>query len=221
LALIFPQYCFTCHNSLYKGEKYLCTQCIADLPRCSFHSEPENPVYHRLVNVKSMHMAMSYLKFIKSGKVQKLMHYYKYKNYPEIGTELGRWYGQDLREAGIGSDWDLIVPVPLHKDKLKKRGYNQSAYFARGLAESLQIDCNEDALVRLIYSRTQTRKSRVERWRNVEEIFAVAEPEAIQNKHILLVDDIITTGATLEACALKLEKCGVRAISVATIALAE
>lgn len=220
-SLFFPQYCFTCHNSLYKGENYLCTQCIADLPRSNFHLEPENPVYHRLVNVKSMHMAMSYLKFIKSGKVQKLMHYYKYKNYPEIGSELGRWYGQDLHEAGIGSDWDLIVPVPLHKDKLKKRGYNQSAYFARGLAESLQIDCNETVLERLIYSSTQTRKSRVERWKNVEKIFTVAEPETIENKHILLVDDIITTGATLEACALQLETSGVRAISVATIALAE
>jgi len=219
--LLFPQYCFTCHTSLNKGEKYICTQCVADLPKTQHHLQQENPVYQRLINIKSLQFAMSYLKFIKSGKVQKLMHYYKYKNYPEIGTVLGRWYGKDLMDAGLSSNWDMIIPVPLHAKKLKKRGYNQSAYFGQGLAASMNIDCHENAMQRIKFSSTQTRKSRVERWKNVEQIFTVADPEVVKNKHILLVDDVITTGATLEACALQLENSGARAISVATIALAE
>lgn len=221
LSLLYPQYCFTCHTSLYQGEQYICTKCIADLPKSGHHLLNDNPLHQRLLNVQSLKFAFSYLKFVKSGKVQKLMHYYKYKNFPEIGETLGRWFGKDIQEAGIAHDWDLIVPVPLHQKKLKKRGYNQSAYFGRGLAYSLNLICLENAMQRIKFSTTQTRKGKVERWKNVEQIFAVADIENIQNKHVLLVDDIITTGATLEACALQLENEGARSISVATIALAE
>lgn len=221
LSLLYPQYCFTCHTSLYKGEKYICTRCIAGLPKTNHHLKNDNPLYSKLLNIKSLQYATSYLTFIKKGKVQKLIHYYKYKNYPEIGATLGKWYAKDLQQLEVSQYWEVIIPVPLHEKKLKKRGYNQSAYFAQGLAAVLNIPTLEHSLIRKEYSSTQTSKSKTERWKNVEQIFAVVDQKAIDNKHVLLVDDIITTGSTLEACAYQLENSGASAISIATLALAD
>ncbi len=221
ISLFFPEYCFTCHNNLVGNEKYICTQCVAELPKTKYYLSKNNPIHFRLNNVQSLQQATAYLKFIKSGKVQTVMHYYKYKNYPEIGTVLGRWFAQDLLQNQANFDWDLIVPVPLHPKKLKKRGYNQSEFFAKGLAEVLNIPHMPNIMIRKSHSDTQTRKSRIARWKNVEQIFSVVDKEQIKNKHVLLVDDVITTGATLEACALQLERHDTRAISVASLAQVE
>jgi ComF family protein len=152
--------------------------------------------------------------------VQHLLHQLKYKGKHEIGFRIGKWYGQELRHAPVFSDIDLVVPVPLHPNKLRKRGYNQSRMFAEGLVSAMTARLEDHCLYRKIDSKTQTRKARYNRWENVENIFAVRNPERIRGCHILLVDDVMTTGATLEACAQALlEVPGVK-VSVATIAYA-
>lgn len=149
-----------------------------------------------------------------------MLHHLKYKGHQEIGEILGSWYGSQLKEHEYDKQLDLIVPVPLHSHKLKIRGYNQSDSFANGLAQGLQIPWSAHALLRISDSATQTKKTRLERWQNVGEIFKVAEPGIILNKRILLVDDVMTTGATLEACALVLLGAGAESVSVAAIAAA-
>lgn len=219
ISLFFPHYCFTCQKALVQGERYICTHCIADLPKTEYHLHAENPIKSKLLNITTLQHGMSYVKFIKGGKIQKLLHRIKYANNPEIGETLGMWYGYDLRSANI--TFDMIVPIPLHPKKLKKRGYNQSDYFAAGLSKTLQIPWSNQVLTRNIDTSTQTRKSKVERWQNVEDIFVISQDQDLSNKHILLVDDVITTGSTLESCAMQLEKLDNVQISVATIAMAE
>ena len=221
ISLFFPRNCFTCLDILAKGERYICTNCINDLPRTNYHLEMNNPMHYRLANIHQLKYAMSYVKFVKGGKIQKLLHKFKYENYPELGELLGKWYGAELHNSKISEHIDVIIPVPLHRKKQKKRGYNQSDYFAAGLSASMDVPWRSDLLNRKKYSQTQTKKSRVERWQNVKDIFIVNVPREIKGKNILLVDDVITTGATLEACAFTLIQSGAKSISVATIALAE
>ena len=161
----------------------------------------------------------AFLIFKKEGIVQKLLHELKYSNNPEIGVLLGRMYGSKLRQDGV--TFDAVLAIPLHKSKQKLRGYNQSEEFAKGLAEGLNIPLNTSVLKRKEFTETQTKKSKYERWENVSEIFEVKNPEAIQHKHILLVDDVITTGATLEACVHALKKVEGVKVSVASLATVE
>ncbi len=163
----------------------------------------------------------AYLRFSKGGKVQKIMEKLKYENCPEIGTLLGSWYGAELKETGVEKRFDLIVPVPLHESKLRKRGYNQSDYFAKGLSQALEIPWDGTALVRKSKNETQTRKSRAERFKNVSGIFDLGAAAAIKNQRVLLVDDVITTGATLFASAQPLLAGGCNSISLATLAVAQ
>lgn len=220
IALIYPRVCMACGNSLYSGETCICTFCIFRLPRTHFHMQDDNPVariFWGRVNVRS---AASYYYFGKEGRVQRLVHQLKYKGQKEVGTALGRMYGPELMESRLFRSVECVIPVPLHKQKLKKRGYNQSECFAMGLAESMGIVCETRALVRGTPSESQTRKGRYKRWENVENVFSVKDPSALENKHLLLVDDVITTGATMEACAVQiLEVKGVK-LSLASIAYA-
>ena len=133
IALFFPNYCFTCRQSLVRGEQYICTHCRTKLPKTNVHREKANPLINRYQGFLPIECFLPYLKFKKGGKVQKIMEQLKYEGCPEIGSMLGRWYGSDLADAGFSSYFDLIVPVPLHKSKLRKRGYNQSDYLAEGL----------------------------------------------------------------------------------------
>ncbi|WP_286130579.1 ComF family protein [Solirubrum puertoriconensis] len=163
---------------------------------------------------------LSYLRFLRRGRVQHLLHQLKYRGQSDIGTVLGRMYGQELATHGSLGTVDLIVPVPLHRRKLAKRGYNQADAFAEGLAASLQVPWSAHVLRRTSYTTTQTKKTRAERWENVANVFEVAEPAAVTGKHVLVVDDVLTTGATLEACAQKLLQAGAARVSIATIACA-
>ena len=149
--------------------------------------------------------------------VQGLIHELKYNGRKELGACLGRWYGHDLKSSDLFAGVDAVVPVPLHPRKMRKRGYNQSAWIAKGLAESLGIPCLEDALLRVKYTETQTRKSRYARWENVKDIFAVNPKNKLVGKHVLLVDDIITTGATIEACSHTLLAVPVASLRVASV----
>ncbi|TZF80923.1 ComF family protein [Pedobacter sp. BS3] len=219
-ALFYPQLCASCNTNLYNNETVICTSCRYRLPYTQFHSDPDNRTARQLAGRFPFEAAASFLYFHKGSRVQNLIHQLKYNSNTDVGTTLGEMYGQVLRSAEKFSTADIIVPVPLHPAKLKKRGYNQSEYFARGLASAMEIS-HANALMRLVNTQSQTRKSRYVRYENMKDIFSVRSPDILENKHVLLVDDVLTSGATVEACALKiLEITGTR-ISIATIAFTD
>jgi ComF family protein len=221
ISLLFPRYCFSCKEQLYAGEECICLICKHSLPKTNYHSEAQNPVMIKLYGKAPIAFASSYLRFVKSGKTQRLLHQLKYHNQPEIGKVLGNWYGKDLDDTIQKHKIELIVPVPLHKKKLKRRGYNQSDGFAIGISEALNVEVNCTALKRVKESETQTKKSKLERWENVEDVFLVQNVDVIINKHIMVVDDVITTGSTLASCAIELLSKGAASVSIVTIAVAE
>ncbi len=216
--LFFPRYCLGCKGPVVKGEDTFCTQCLTQLPKTNFHLHDENSVKRRLAGRLPLTHGFAFLHFQKGGLVQNLLHALKYHNHPEVGVYLGKIYGRDLAEAGFATTFDLIVPVPLHETRRRRRGYNQSARFAEGLGETLQVPWHESISLRKQATVTQTRKTRAERWQNVSEAFSIALPEQIEGRHVLLVDDVITTGATLEACGQHLLNSGCAQLSVACIA---
>ncbi|HRG58872.1 MAG TPA: ComF family protein [Bacteroidia bacterium] len=218
LSLVFPEICNACGKSLYKHENMLCNVCKVKLPYTNFHLEEDNPIEKVFWGRIPIEKAGAYLYFHKGNRVQQLMHRFKYKGKKEIGEYIGNLYGNELLKNNYLSDADLIIPVPLHPEKHKKRGYNQSEYFAKGLSNSLQIPFNKDILIRAIASSTQTKKNRFERWQNVSTIFKIENLENITNKHVILVDDVITTGATVEACANTLLKASPKKISFLALA---
>lgn len=218
IALFYPRVCVACHASLIKGEEVLCTSCLTQLPKTYYHRFQQNPVSNRLAGRLPIQFASAFLKFRKGGLVQSLLHELKYNNRPEIGVRMGHLYGRELIESGMQRNFDLIVPVPLHASRMRKRGYNQSAKFAEGLSEALEIEWEESISLRVSATNTQTRKRRADRWSNVRDAFSVAAIEKIAGKRILLVDDVITTGATLEACGQHLIDSGCGTLSIACIA---
>lgn len=220
ISLVYPRLCLSCQRPLMKNEELMCMLCKYDLPETNYHLDPENPVAkHFWGRIPIAHAAALYV-FTGGSRVQELMHAFKYNNRPEVGIMLGKYYGMQLKDATPFSDTDVIVPVPLHPKKQHKRGYNQSAKFATGLAQGMHTQAANYAMTRISFTETQTRKNRQERWENVKKVFQVAQPLAIKDKNVLLVDDVVTTGSTLEACAQKIREAGARQISIATIACA-
>lgn len=218
LELIYPDLCITCGERLVSQEKYVCFNCWSDLPVSRFHQDPENHIARLLWGRVNIENATSWFHYRKGSKYQKLIHFIKYKGLKELGQETGMRFGLELKEAPLFSDIDCIVPVPLHPLKQKKRGYNQSEWIARGVSEAMGKPSAEGNLVRKKDSSTQTRKNRFERWQNVDGIFEVLRPKELSGRHILLVDDVVTTGSTLEACAFQLLKAEDTKVSVATLA---
>jgi ComF family protein len=223
VSLIFPRTCLACLEPLARGEDHICTGCRAQLPYTDYHRLPEreNPLARRFWGKVPVRHALSYLRFLRHGRVQHLLHQLKYQGQRDVGLVLGRWYGAELTAQDLATDFDLIVPVPLHPRKLAKRGFNQSDTFAEGLSQGLAVPWSARALRRTEYTDSQTSKNRTERWFNVATVFEVAEPAAVVGKRVLVVDDVLTTGATLEACAVALLAAGCREVSIATIACAE
>jgi ComF family protein len=220
ISLIFPRICAACGNSLWKNEETICHFCEYHLPKTNFHHNPENPVTRLFRGRIMIETGAAFLYFNKGSKVQRLIHQLKYKGRKDIGIYLGDRYGGLLKYAPLFNSADAIIPVPLHKKKYMQRGYNQSEQFAIGLAGSMNIPVNKHLLVRTKATETQTRKSRFSRYQNVKEIFMVNHPERWVGKHFILVDDVITTGATLESCILALNVIPQVKISVACIATA-
>ena len=217
--LFFPSACMACGETLMDQEKYLCTNCFHDIPLTNFHRHSENPVAELFWGRVYLECATSLFFYSKGSRYQKMMFKFKYHGYKEVGFELGNYLGSYLNQSAF-NDVDIIVPVPLHRKKMKKRGYNQSTWIAMGIARAMQKPVNTSNLIRKTHSSTQTNKSRIERWMNVESIFDVQHSTEFQGKHILLVDDVVTTGATLEACAQKIKAIPDTKVSVATLGVA-
>jgi len=219
-GLFYPDTCQACGNSLYKGENIICTFCMYHLPKTNYHEDEDNPVIRHFWGKVNITAAASYFFFNKGQKVQKLIHRLKYKGQKEIGLKIGELYGSELTKSGIFCTADLIVPVPLHKSRLRTRGYNQSDFFAKGLSAAMNIPAETALLTRNKKTETQTKKNRFSRWENVNEVFSVLTEKNIEGKHFLLVDDVITTGSTLTACAEVLLKHKDTKVSIASIAYA-
>lgn len=221
MSLLYPNCCSACSMALVKGENLICSRCLLEMPQTQYHLDPGNDLKRRLEGRIPVQYVLGFLRFTKNGRIQNLLHNLKYRHQPEIGVALGKLYAQRLKDSGLTGYFDLIIPVPLHKSRLRKRGYNQSAKFAEGLSQTLGIPVEENILFRKSKTETQTRKNKLKRWENVSEVFGVVGlPSAIAGKHILLTDDVITTGATIEACAEVLIRNGCGKISVACIAVA-
>lgn len=201
ISLTFPQVCVSCGKSLYKNEYSICTYCAYHLPKTNYHLDNDNPVAKIFWGRVNIYSAAAFYAFNKGGKVQHLIHQLKYKGRQEVGVSVGKLYGYELMQSDNFKTIDTIIPVPLHPKRQKKRGYNQSDCFAEGLSESMKVEVDYKTLYRGIESETQTKKSRFNRWKNVESIFQLRDLTTLQGKHVLLVDDVITTGATFEACA--------------------
>jgi len=219
--LVYPALCITCGERLISQEKYLCTNCRADLPVTNFHLNSDNNVAELFWGRIKIENATSLFYYKKGSRYQRVIHFIKYRGMKELGFELGTHLGASLSESENFTAADLIIPVPLHPRKEKKRGYNQSEYIARGVANILKKPVSVNNLCRKIYSSSQTRKNRFERWQNVEKIFKINHPDELHKKHILLLDDVITTGSTLEACASEILKVPDTRVSIATLAYAD
>ncbi len=205
-SILLPNVCFGCNARLFRGENHLCTVCRNQLPLTDYSFNVENAVdriFYGRINIKK---ANSFLFYIEKGIVKNLIHHLKYKNQEQIGTFLGDWHGQIIAENDFLECIDYVVPVPLHKKKLKKRGYNQVSAFGKRLAHHLNASFLEDALIKTSDTKTQTKKSRIARWQNNKALYVTNKPELLENKKILLVDDVITTGATMEICASTLKE---------------
>jgi competence protein ComFC len=220
LSLGFPHQCAACGGKLIRQEKVICTLCLAEMPLTHYSLEKENPVSQVFWGRVPVEGAISLFHFRKQSHFQHLLHQLKYKGRKDVGIELGRQLGFKILSSVEKLGLTMIVPVPLHPKREKKRGYNQADMIARGISEATGIPNRNDVILRNVATQTQTKKSRIERWQNVENIFVIKDEKQIKNAHILLVDDVVTTGATLEACAqtLLLHK-GVR-VSIATLAQA-
>ncbi|HVW12927.1 MAG TPA: phosphoribosyltransferase family protein [Mucilaginibacter sp.] len=220
VALLFPELCQACNESLVAGEELICTNCRYNLPYTDFHLKQDNIVAQQFWGKIPVESAYALCYFNKGGKMQHLMHQFKYKGMKKIGNVLGNLAGERLVKNPLYQEIDYVIPVPLHKSRLRKRGYNQAASFAEGIAPKLAAEVMEDNLVRVRATETQTHRSRFSRFENMQQVFKINYPAALENKHVLLVDDVITTGSTLEACGAELLKVDGLKLSIATIAYA-
>ena len=208
LNIVFPKLCCICSDALTTNEELICFHCRSELPKIKLDDYNDNEVTSRFVGKIKIDFGASYLYFHKSGSSQKLLHQFKYNNNPEIGEMIGKWFGHELIKAKVDKQIDVIIPVPLHSRKQRKRGYNQSHFLSKGISEVLNIPIDFHSLIRTDYQKSQTHKTKEQRWKSVENAFKVIAPRNIENKRVFMVDDVITTGATLEACGLQLLNCG-------------
>jgi len=220
VKLFLPSKCLNCGINLSDFEQHVCKNCLNKIPKTTFKNLKNNAVSLTFWGRVDLEYATSTYFYTKGSTLQRLIQQIKYKGAKELAFELGKEIGYSLLNTDINNNIELIVPVPLHKIREKRRGYNQSLWLAKGIAEVLKKTCEPDVLKRAFYTSTQTRKSREQRWENVKDAFYVTKKELIINKHVLLVDDVLTTGATLEACVIKLLDFSNVKVSIATLAYA-
>lgn len=221
INICYPKACLACSEPLLSREEMICTHCLLALPRSDFHLWKENPVVRKFLGRCPVERGAAFLRFHKWGRVQQILYQLKYQDRPEVGVFMGRLAAHEMREIGFFEGIDRIIPVPLHPRKYKLRGYNQAEVLARGLSDGTGIPLDTHSLQRSHFSDSQTSKGRFERWLNVQTVFALSESPALRQQHVLIVDDVLTTGATMESCMLKLlEVSGLR-VSVFTLAAAQ
>lgn len=219
IDLFFPEVCGSCDALLLAGENAICIRCRHTIPMTNHHLIHENEAFNKFYGKLPVEFVSTMCYFHKKGIVQEMIHKLKYKGCEEIGAAIGSWYGEDLKKIEILQSVDEVIPVPLHKRRLKERGYNQVATFGQSLAESLGKHYNDKLLVRNVYSKTQTKKNRLGRSTNSQSVFDVEFSENAKQKHYLIVDDVLTTGATLEACGRAIAKIPGAKISIICIAM--
>ncbi|MBQ5896288.1 MAG: ComF family protein [Bacteroidaceae bacterium] len=215
--LIFPRHCAVCGEVLSREERDICLNCLCTLPKIEPHHKEE--IEKTFWGKVEIERATSFMYYRKGSPYNALIHKLKYRNAPPIGVRLGAMAADDILESGYFNDITLIVPLPLSKKKLRKRGYNQCDYIASGISEKTGIPVATGLIKRTKANETQTHKTRDERWENVEGIFTVIKPEELEKQHILLVDDILTTGATLCSCANAIKSSCDCKVSILTLAL--
>jgi len=220
LHLFFPNICLACEDSLHRGENIICTNCYFNMPLCKYEDKLDNPMAKKFWGKIKFEGAYAYLNFTRKGRVQSLMHRLKYKGEKDVGILLGELMADQMISRKDYSGFDAIIPVPLHRKKYVKRGYNQSECIARGLSNVLNTPVDVHLIKRTFHSSTQTKKKRFARWENVEKIFELGNAEAYKGKHLLVVDDITTTGSTMSACAEQILKIPNSKVSVASLAFA-
>ncbi len=218
LHLFYPHICNGCGSDLLPETNLLCLKCINDLPETNFAAIADNPVeklFWGRINVETAH---SEFYFAKESLIQHLIHQLKYKGNSQIGFYMGKLMGTSILNSTRYKNIDALIPLPLYPDKERKRGYNQAAVICEGMSSVMNVPVMKDIVVRQHYTDTQTKKHRTERWQNVEGSFLVRHPLLLQNKHVLLVDDVVTTGATLEACGMVIKNTGQVGLSIAALA---
>jgi len=221
LNLFFPDLCVVCNNRLSEGEEHICTDCLLLLPKTNFHLQPDNRLENFFAGRIPFERIAVYAYFIKGGSIQHIIHEVKYNRNPQIGHFMGKLCGEQLKDSEFISGIDLLIPIPLHPKREKQRGYNQSLEICKGIFESTGIPVDNTTLIRKVNNKSQTKNSRFDRWKNVEDIFSLTDPENFVNKHILLVDDVITTGSTLESAAKEILKSEGAKISIYAVGTAD
>lgn len=217
INLFFPKVCAGCDDFLLESENVICTDCRHSIPLTKHHLTPQNEASVKFYGKLPVEFVAAMCYFHKKGIVQEMIHKLKYKGHEEIGAAIGQWYAEDLKSVVSIHSVNEIIPVPLHRKRLKQRGYNQVTSFGKALSQSLHIPMNENLLVRKIYSKTQTKKDRTGRAQNSQSVFDVSFSPHAENKHYLIIDDVLTTGATLESCGRAILKIPGARISIVCI----
>lgn len=199
--LFFPRLCVCCENRLVTYEEHICSSCLSDLPKTKHLANPYNKLEDFFAGRFPFKRIASFAFFIKEGSIQKIIHEFKYRDNPLLASYMGDLCGKEILKYNALEDIDMIVPVPLHPKRLRKRGYNQSLLLAEGISQLIKKPVNGGNLIRKINNPSQTKNSRFERWKNTKGIFEVIDKSIFEGRHILLVDDVITTGSTLETCS--------------------
>jgi ComF family protein len=220
LHLLFPHICAGCGNDILSTDTVLCMKCIDAMPETNFELHPNNPVEKTFWGKLPLISGTAQFYFTKESLMQHLMHQFKYKGNRELGLQLGKIMGDQINRSGRFDDIQALIPLPLFPAKEKRRGYNQATIVCQGMAESKKVPVLDKVIIRPQHTETQTRKGRIERWKNMEGKFILNNPEIIENKHVLLVDDVVTTGATLESCGNELLQAENVKLSVATLCIA-
>ena len=218
--IFFPHVCAGCEQPLSRGEQVVCVDCLGKLPGTGFQLKENNPIEKLFTGRINIEAATACYFFRKEAVLQNIMHQFKYHGRRDVGRYMGRQMGFIIAASGNSSQFDGLVPVPLYYTKEKKRGYNQSAILCEGVAEILHLPIIPHALKRIYATESQTHKTRLDRWENVQSAFEVSKANLLMGKHVLLVDDVVTTGATIEACAQHILKIPGTKVSVAALALA-
>lgn len=212
--LFFPRLCVCCEERLVDGEKFICLNCLYKLPKTNHLTNPDNKLEVFFAGRFPFVRIAAFAYFVKGESIQRIIHEIKYKNNPKLAVYMGELCGKEILKSNCFTDIDYIVPIPLHKNRLKMRGYNQALLLANGISAKTNIPVNTENLVRIIDNPSQTKNSRLERWKNTEGIFEVKDQDLFMGKHILLVDDVVTTGSTLEVCAKLITSCPGTRVSI-------